>query len=351
MNRAHIVILIDLQNGFMRFDLPRDKGGCLYVPGGENAAKPAAELIAQATNKIFILSQDFHPADHISFMENHPGVMALRRAQLAHKFQGAALEEAVLDVRELPFTDILLKKQADGTFTPFACRVGDAWHNVDVKKDRIVAVHETPNAAIRDESGLVQKLWRQHCVQGTESCLFAPEIMAALPAELAGQLTQDHTSPVLQGVDARGNVFFVVRKGMRSDLDSYGIGVENDQKTLTVAPALFEKMAAALQAQGISHVDLGIGGLATNFCVEYSERDVRAHLVPALQRHGMTTRLNLLTDISYGIPFNIPGGAWPDLNAAPARMLAYGTGTQETGDVLRAQVRAASVKFNPALML
>ena len=73
-----IEVIIDAQRGFADLSLNAANGGVLYVPGGEEIDAPIASTIANRKNAIIVLSQDFHPANHISFMTNHPGVMAYR---------------------------------------------------------------------------------------------------------------------------------------------------------------------------------------------------------------------------------------------------------------------------------
>jgi hypothetical protein len=139
---------------------------------------------------------------------------------------------------------------------------------------------------------------------------------------------------VLSGNDARGNQFHVVRKGMRRDLDSYGIATENDGVSKTAAPALFERMAVQFKADGIGKTLIGIGGLATNFCVEFSHADLYRELVPALKARGIESEIQLLTDISRGIAAETPDKSWPDLAAALDRMAALGTQSRATKDFM-----------------
>lgn len=62
MNRA--LIVIDMQNDFC-------PGGALAVAGGDQIVQPINTLMAQFD--AVILTQDWHPADHASFADNHPG--------------------------------------------------------------------------------------------------------------------------------------------------------------------------------------------------------------------------------------------------------------------------------------
>ena len=84
-----------------------------------------------------------------------------------------------------------------------------------------------------------QKLWPDHCVQGTDGAAFHPGLEWTR-AEL------------------------VIRKGFRSAIDSYSAFFENDHQTPT-------GLAGYLRERGIGQVTLA--GLATDFCVAYSALD------------------------------------------------------------------------------
>lgn len=86
-----------------------------------------------------------------------------------------------------------------------------------------------------------QTLWPDHCVQGTKGAAFHPQ----LETERA-QL--------------------VVRKGFRSEIDSYSAFFENDRRTPT-------GLAAYLRERGFQR--LFLVGLATDYCVHYSAVDAR----------------------------------------------------------------------------
>lgn len=281
MTTANIIILVDPQNGFARDDLTDEQGGSLYVPEGEAIAEPAAGLISKASDSIIILSQDYHPRNHISFASNHKGVA--------------------------PMSEIFLKRGDRGLY-----------QGVDGP----------------EEGAFSQTLWNDHCVQGTESALFVEPIMDVLPGDLNRLLRKTVPLPVLTDTDERGNIFFVIRKGARTDLDSYGIATENDGISTTSAPFVFNYIANKLKASGVKEVNIYIGGLATNFCVEFSNKDVHEYLVPMLTTQGIRIRVGVMTDVSRGIPITVPDGAWPDLDAATKRMAAFGTKETTTDEVI-----------------
>jgi len=84
-----------------------------------------------------------------------------------------------------------------------------------------------------------EQRWPDHCVQGS------------------------HGAELHPGLDARP-IRFILRKGFRSDLDSYSAFFENDRRTAT-------GLAALLRALDVQN--LYIGGLATDYCVLYTALD------------------------------------------------------------------------------
>jgi nicotinamidase/pyrazinamidase len=86
-----------------------------------------------------------------------------------------------------------------------------------------------------------QILWPDHCIQGTHG------------AELRPDLDIPHTA-------------LVIRKGFRSQIDSYSALYENDHKTPT-------GLAGYLRERGFKRIFTT--GLALDFCVRYSAEDAR----------------------------------------------------------------------------
>ncbi len=84
-----------------------------------------------------------------------------------------------------------------------------------------------------------QVLWPDHCIQGSKGADFYADL-DTVQADL------------------------IIRKGFRSEIDSYSAFFENDQKTPT-------GLEGYLKTRGFT--DLVMVGLATDFCVNYSAVD------------------------------------------------------------------------------
>ncbi len=69
------LIAIDVQRDFL-------PGGALAVPGGDGVVGPINRLGALFGH--VLLTQDWHPADHVSFAANHPGVAAFETIELPY---------------------------------------------------------------------------------------------------------------------------------------------------------------------------------------------------------------------------------------------------------------------------
>lgn len=348
---AVVNVFIDPESGFLDAGLTAKDGGVLYVPDGESVVPLMGDIVAQSANSFFVLAQDYHPANHISFMSNHPGVMDYRigkfkaflelhhqatpadiysaAQQPVHFFHGAdnapedfPFEEIVLDENR----NIIGLKETDGRIRKVDVRTANGLAPSEKDRGRVVAVRneyldQSFDAAIKSGGLLTtQTLWTTHCVQGTASSLY-PEAMN-LPQGLKQNLAGDLMSNFIHYRDPKtGNEFFVVRKGADSEVDSYGIGVENDGETMTAAWDVFKLMAQEFKKQGCEKVIINIGGLATNFCVEFSANNIADFLAGHFKMRNMGVEINFVPEISRGIP--IPGGADVAFSLAgtPTRLL------------------------------
>jgi nicotinamidase/pyrazinamidase len=73
-----VLLVIDVQNDFCT-------GGALAVPGGEEVV-PAVNRVAQKFANV-VLTQDWHPNDHVSFAPNHAGRQPFETVELDYGTQ------------------------------------------------------------------------------------------------------------------------------------------------------------------------------------------------------------------------------------------------------------------------
>ena len=103
------LLVVDVQNDFM-------PGGALAVPGGDEIVPLVNRLAAGFAN--VILTQDWHPAGHISFASSHPGRKPFETKKLRYGLQvlwpvhcvqgteGAALHRDL----SIPHAQLLIRK-------------------------------------------------------------------------------------------------------------------------------------------------------------------------------------------------------------------------------------------------
>jgi nicotinamidase/pyrazinamidase len=73
-----VLLIVDVQNDFC-------PGGRLAVPHGEEVIVPINRLATRFSH--VVLTQDWHPADHISFASTHPGRQAFESIELPYGSQ------------------------------------------------------------------------------------------------------------------------------------------------------------------------------------------------------------------------------------------------------------------------
>jgi nicotinamidase/pyrazinamidase len=69
------LLVVDVQNDFM-------PGGALAVPHGDEIV-PVVNRLAQAFSHV-VLTQDWHPAKHVSFADSHPGTQPFQTTTLPY---------------------------------------------------------------------------------------------------------------------------------------------------------------------------------------------------------------------------------------------------------------------------
>lgn len=73
-----VLVVVDLQNDFL-------PGGSLAVADGDAVIAPIERLARRFAN--VVMTQDWHPADHVSFASNHPGLAPFSTIELSYGTQ------------------------------------------------------------------------------------------------------------------------------------------------------------------------------------------------------------------------------------------------------------------------
>lgn len=104
-----VLLVVDVQYGFL-------PGGSLAVPDGD-AVIPVINRLGRAFGNV-VLTQDWHPAGHVSFASSHPGRAPFETIELAygtqvlwpdHCVQGTRSAELSADL-DLPHAQLVIRK-------------------------------------------------------------------------------------------------------------------------------------------------------------------------------------------------------------------------------------------------
>jgi nicotinamidase/pyrazinamidase len=93
-----VFIVVDVQNDFL-------PGGALAVPKGDEVIKPINELADRF--KHVVMTQDWHPAGHISFASSHPGKKPFEIIDLPYGKQILWPDHCIWDTKGSEFSDLV----------------------------------------------------------------------------------------------------------------------------------------------------------------------------------------------------------------------------------------------------
>lgn len=104
-----ILIVVDLQYDFL-------PGGSLAVAGGDEIIAPINEMASKFTH--VVMTQDWHPQDHISFASNHPGSEPFQIIGLPYGPQVLWPDHCIWDTRgaqfsrdvDIPHCEMIIRK-------------------------------------------------------------------------------------------------------------------------------------------------------------------------------------------------------------------------------------------------
>jgi len=327
MTTANVAFLVDPLKGFAKNNISTREGGCLPVPGGEEIGEPIARLIEHVERSdkpwFVVLAQDWHPKGHISFASSHKNLATnLDVYSTIYLHENGAHNRPIAAV------------QSGITFDIEADHRG---HITRVRYDR-------PHVAIPSDA-VQQILWPDHCIQGTRSAQVLEPIREVLPPTLTAQLEYPpyNSRNILRATGRQGHPYAVIRKGYDPLHDSYSLVKDNGGITETPARAYFEEMGKAMQVKGINKVNAHFGGLATDFCVDWSYEDTRAILPGILKKYGVEeVSFYFLPEISRGIsPENS--------QAVIARMATEGVEQRTIEDIIRGSISKRPLITHPTI--
>ena len=98
------ILVIDVQNDFC-------PGGALAVPGGDDIVAPINALVSEFPVRVF--TQDWHPADHLSFASQHEGADPMSVTEMPYGPQVLWPDHCVIGTRGAEFHDRLDVRPAD----------------------------------------------------------------------------------------------------------------------------------------------------------------------------------------------------------------------------------------------
>ncbi len=98
MNTDAVLLVIDVQNDFL-------PGGALAVPRGDEVIAPINRLATRFAN--VILTQDWHPANHVSFASHHAGRKPYETIELPYGRQVLWPDHCVQGTRGAQLADAL----------------------------------------------------------------------------------------------------------------------------------------------------------------------------------------------------------------------------------------------------
>jgi len=191
------LIVVDMQNDFC------PPNGSLAVSGGRDIVPLINGLLASNAFALKVATQDYHPPDHVSFASNHPAP----------------------------------NNKAFESFIDMPNHVGR-----------------------RPDVTMKQRLWPDHCIQGTRGVEMLEEIDMS-------------------------KVDVTIRKGMDKRVEMYSAFADSFGNLTQGAGGVSADLASILRARAISHVY--VVGLAGDYCVKDTAIDAaKAGFVPYVIEEG-----------------------------------------------------------------
>jgi nicotinamidase/pyrazinamidase len=193
------VIVVDLQSDFMEL-----KSGSLAVAGTDAQYLDAVENATRVYHDHGVpvyFTQDWHPADHVSFYSNHPDAEPLQVIEIdgrpqvmwpPHCVQGTSGAEIVVTVGPAAKT---VRKGTDTRFDSYSGFADDGGHKTELER-------------ILREDGIqkliIYGLATDYCVKATVLDALEAGFQVELILELCRGVSPDTTETAIQEMEAKG---------------------------------------------------------------------------------------------------------------------------------------------------
>ncbi len=197
MNTDAVLLVIDVQNDFL-------PGGALAVPRGDEVIAPINRLATRFAN--VILTQDWHPANHVSFASHHVGRKPYETIELPYGRQVLWPDHCVQGTRGAQLADALQATGAQAVIRKGFHAHTDSY-SAFVEADRVTP---TGLAGLLRERGIRRVFC---CGLATDFCV----AWSALDAQAAGFETTV-IDDACRAIDAGGSLAAALR-----DLGAAGV--------------------------------------------------------------------------------------------------------------------------------
>ncbi len=197
MNTDAVLLVIDVQNDFL-------PGGALAVPRGDEVIAPINRLATRFAN--VILTQDWHPANHVSFASHHAGRKPYETIELPYGRQVLWPDHCVQGTRGAQLADALQATGAQAVIRKGFHAHTDSY-SAFVEADRVTP---TGLAGLLRERGIRRVFC---CGLATDFCV----AWSALDAQAAGFETTV-IDDACRAIDAGGSLAAALR-----DLGAAGV--------------------------------------------------------------------------------------------------------------------------------
>ncbi len=197
MNTDAVLLVIDVQNDFL-------PGGALAVPRGDEVIAPINRLATRFAN--VILTQDWHPANHVSFASHHAGRKPYETIELPYGRQVLWPDHCVQGTRGAQLADALQATGAQAVIRKGFHAHTDSY-SAFVEADRVTP---TGLAGLLRERGIRRVFC---CGLATDFCV----AWSALDAQAAGFETTV-VDDACRAIDAGGSLAAALR-----DLGAAGV--------------------------------------------------------------------------------------------------------------------------------